>query len=154
MRARDLAEDFPVVRSDSGAWEATRLLAEQGLPGLVVLDAGGLPVVVLPASEVLRFSIPEYVQDDPGLARVVPEAEADLLCSRLVGRTVADLLPDRSQLIRRDRDRPIVSPDATALEIASVMSRQHSSIVAVVADGRVLGVITVHRLLGALLAAC
>ena len=37
------------------------------------------------------------------------------------------------------------------MQIASVMSRQKSPIVAVVDAGAVLGVITVHRLLGAVL---
>jgi CBS domain-containing protein len=60
-------------------------------------------------------------------------------------------MPDKEFLPRRDRDRPIVAPDATALEVASVMSRQKSPVVAVVDGGDVLGVITVHRLLGALL---
>ena len=45
----------------------------------------------------------------------------------------------------------MVSPDDTLIEVASVMSRQHSPVVAVVDDGEVLGVITVHRLLGAAL---
>ena len=44
-----------------------------------------------------------------------------------------------------------LGPDATAMHIASVMTRQHSPMVAVVDGGTVLGVITVHRFLGALL---
>jgi CBS domain-containing protein len=37
------------------------------------------------------------------------------------------------------------------IEIASVMTRQHSPVVAVVDDGHIVGVITVHRLLRAAL---
>ena len=151
MRARDLMEDFPLVSKHAGALEATRLLVDRALPGLVVLDSAGLPLVVLPGSQVLRFALPEYVEDDPALAGVFPEAEADRLCDTLSGRTVAQLMPGPAYLPQRDRDRPIVDPDATAMQIASVMSRQHSPIVAVVQDHTVLGVITVHRLLGALL---
>ena len=151
MKARDLAEDFPVVSGDTDALVATRLLVDRGLPGLVVLDKSGRPLVVLPGSQVVRFALPEYVEDDPTLAAVYPEAEADLMCSRLGGRTVAELMPGKAYLPHRDRDRPIVPPDATAMEIASVMSRQHSPMVAVVDNEKVLGVITVHRLLGALL---
>ena len=69
----------------------------------------------------------------------------------LAGRTVAELMPGKAYLPKRDRDRPIVAPRATVMQIASVMSRQKSPIVAVVDAGAVLGVITVHRLLGALL---
>ena len=151
MRARDLMEDFPLVGKQTDALAATRLLVERGLPGLVVLDSKGLPLVVLPGSQVLRFALPEYVEDDPTLAAVFPEVEADRLCEKLAGHTVAQLMPNPAYLPQHDRDRPIVDPGATALQVASVMSRQHSPIVAVVQDHVVLGVITVHRLLGALL---
>ena len=149
MRARDLMEDFPLVSRGTDALEATRLLVARGLPGLVVLDEAGVPLVVLPDSQVLRFALPEYVEDDPTLADVFPEAEADRLCEGLAGRTVAELMPGKAYLPKRDRDRPIVAPRATVMQIASVMSRQKSPIVAVVDAGAVLGVITVHRLLGA-----
>ena len=99
----------------------------------------------------LRFVLPDYIEEDATLARVIPESEADLLCQGLAGKTVADLMPDKAYLPKRDRDRPIVDPRATAMQIASVMSRQHSPMVAVVEDGAVLGVVTVHRLFGALL---
>jgi len=151
MRARDLAETFPVVRPDTDALTATRLLVDQGLPGLVVTDRGGRPVVILPGSQVLRFALPDYVEEDPQLAAVFPEAEADRFCDALAGRTVAELMPGKEFLPQRDRDRPIVRPEATALEIASVMSRQKSPVVAVVDGENILGVVTVHRLLGALL---
>jgi hypothetical protein len=151
MRARDLAEDFPVVDRGSDALEAAWLLVDRALPGLVVVDAEGLPLVVLPGSQVLRFALPEYVEEDPSLAGVFPEQEADQLCSRLVGRTVGEVMPAKDYLPKHDRDRPIVGPDATAIQIASVMTRQHCPMVAVVDQGAVLGVVTVHRLLGALL---
>lgn len=154
MRARDLAEPFPVVHPDTDALSATRLLVDQGLPGLVVTDAQGKPLVILPGSQVLRFALPDYVEEDPSLAGVIPESEADRFCEALGGSTVAALMPDQEFLPRSDRDRPIVSPEATVLEVASVMTRQKSPVVAVVDGGdgtRVLGVVTVHRLLGALL---
>jgi CBS domain-containing protein len=153
MRARDLAEPFPVVHPDTDALTATRLLVDQGLPGLIVTDQDGKPLVILPGSQVLRFALPDYVEEDPALAGVIPESEADRFCETLSGRTVAELMPGKEFLPRRDRDRPIVSPEATVLEVASVMSRQKSPVVAVVdGDGTdVLGVITVHRLVGALL---
>ena len=150
MKARDLAEPFPVVNLDDDALQATRMLVDQALPGLVVVDEGG-PLVVLPASQVLRFALPEYVEEDPALARLFTERDADRFCRELHGRRVRELMPGRQYLPRHDRDRPIVRLEATLIEIASVMSRQHSPVVAVVDGGGVLGVITVHRLLGAAL---
>jgi len=151
VKARDLAEPFPVVRTDTDALEATRMLTDQGLPGLVVTDETGQPLVILPASQVVRFAVPDYIEEDASLAGVIPEADADRLCEVLRGRTVAQLMPGKEYLPKRDRDRPMVPPDATVMQVASAMTRQHSPVVAVVEGNRVIGVITVHRLLGALL---
>ena len=77
VRARDLAQDLPAVGPDDSALDAARLIAERRLPGIAVVDADGRPVAVLPASQVLRFVVPGYVQEDPSLARVLDEAGAD-----------------------------------------------------------------------------
>jgi len=152
MHASDLAESFPVVHLDDDALPATRALAKEGLPGLVVVDDDGGPLVVLPASQVLRFALPEYLEEDPRLARMYPEDEADAFFSVLEGKTVRELLPSKQFLPKHDRDRPVVSAGDTLIEVASQMSLQHSPVVAVVDDDQtVVGVITVHRLLGAAL---
>jgi hypothetical protein len=52
VRARELAEPFPVVHLGTDAMEATRLLVDQALPGLVVVDQDGLPLFILPGSQV------------------------------------------------------------------------------------------------------
>src|ERR1700748_3947526 len=93
MRAAELAEDFPVVTVDSGALDAARLLAEHRLPGIVVTDESGKPFAVLPASQVVRFIVPKYVQDDPSLAGVLSESMADRAADKLGGKTVASVLP-------------------------------------------------------------
>ena len=65
VRAEDLDEKFPVVNIDSDALDAVRLLAEHRLNGLVVVtDTSETPYAVLPASQVVRFIVPGYVQDD------------------------------------------------------------------------------------------
>jgi CBS domain-containing protein len=140
--ARDLADpDFPTVGLDHDAAAAARQLAERRLPGLVVVDDAGLPHSVLPGSQVLRFVIPGYVQDDPMLARVYDERHADALTAKLAGTPVRTLL-------RAERtEPPVVDGKATAVEIAAVMARLHSPLVAVVEHGRYLGVVTVGRLL-------
>lgn len=153
MRAADLAEPFPVVQLDTPALEASRLLVDQALPGLVVVDRDGLPLVILPGSQVLRFALPEYIEDDRALAAVFSEKDADALCEPLRGRTVEELMPSAQFLPRKESNRPIVSPDANLMQVAAVMAEQHSPVVAVVDGGQILGVITVHRLLGATLPA-
>ncbi|MEO5982131.1 MAG: CBS domain-containing protein [Pedococcus sp.] len=147
MRARQLAQEFPTVELGDDALEAARTMAESGRPGLVVLDGRGRACTVLPGSQVLRFAVPVYVQSDPHLARVFDEKAADELFGKLAGKTVRDLLPDS----RDHAELPVVDPDATSIEVAAVLARMHSPL-AVVSDGdSILGVITVSRLLRALL---
>ena len=153
MRARDLAERFPVVHLDTSALDATRLLVDQSLPGLVVVDREGIPLVILPGSQVLRFALPEYVEEDRSLASVFSERDADKFCQALQGRTVAELMPSKQFMPQKSSTRPLVAPDANLMEIAAVMADQHSPVVAVVDKGEIVGVITVHRLLGAALPA-
>ncbi|OXM75150.1 MULTISPECIES: CBS domain-containing protein [Amycolatopsis] len=141
MRCTDIAEDFPVVDLDSDALEAARLLARNRLPGLVVTDANGAPTAILPASQVVRFLVPGYVQDDPSLAGVLSESMADHVADKLSGKTVRSLLPE---------DRPelaVVSFDDTIVEVAAVMARLRCPLAAVLRDGRLVGVITASRLL-------
>jgi CBS domain-containing protein len=152
VRARELAQPFPVVHLDTDALEATRLLVDRALPGLVVVDRDGLPLFILPGSQVLRFALPDYVEEDRTLASVYSESDADALCESLRGRTVQELMPSK-RFLPRGAPRPIVAPDATLIEVAAVMAEQHSPVVAVVDEGHVIGVITVHRLLGAALPA-
>ena len=147
MRARDLAEPFPVVTLDTDAMEAARLLGAKRLPGLIVCGRDGRPYTVLPGSQVLRFIIPNYVQEDLALARVYDEQASDELLAKLTASTVRDVLPGE-----RDVDElPIVDHDATTMEVAAVMARVHSPIVAVVDGDDLLGAITVGRLLDHLL---
>ncbi|MEV0830350.1 CBS domain-containing protein, partial [Nonomuraea rubra] len=93
MRARDLIIDFPTVTSDTSIAAAARLLAQQRLPGLIVVDEQGLPLSVLPGTQVLRLAVPDYCQEDPALARVVDEEHADRFLRSVAGRTVRDALP-------------------------------------------------------------
>jgi CBS domain-containing protein len=145
--ARDLAQPFPVVRPDTNALAAARLLAEHRLPGLIVVDEADRPQTVLPGSQVLRFLLPAYVQRDPSLARAYDERTADRLGARLAEHTVRELLP------RERATLPVVGGGATAVEVAAVMARLHSPVVAVLESDRLLGAITVSGLLTLLLPA-
>lgn len=142
MRAGDLAEPFPIVSLSTQAMAAARLIGEARLPGLIVCEDDGSPHTVLGGSQVLRFMIPQYVQDDPTLARVYDDRAAEKLLGNLSTKTVRDLLPRR-----QDRnDLPVVDRDATTVEIAAVMAQLHSPVVALVDQGRVIGAVTVSRL--------
>ncbi|MDF5755187.1 CBS domain-containing protein [Spongiactinospora sp. TRM90649] len=146
MHARALLSDFPTVTPDTPVIEAARLLADQDLPGLIVVDGAGRPVSILPGPQVLRLAVPEYCLDDPALARVVDEAHADRFLDALADRQVSAALP------RDKRKLPIADPDATVLELAALMARTHSPLVAVVEDGRLLGAVTLQALMDWLIA--
>lgn len=94
--------------------------------------------------------MPGYCLDDPALARMVDEAHADAFASSLAGRAVRQALPPERSSGRREL--PVTDPDATVLEIAALMARTHSPLVAVVEQGRLLGAVTLQALLDRVLA--
>ncbi|GAS91013.1 CBS domain-containing protein [Mycolicibacterium brisbanense] len=145
VRAEDIAEEFPVVPADADALDAARMLAQHRLPGIVVTDPAGLPFAVLPASEVVRFIIPQYVQDDPALAGVLDESMADRIAEKLHGKSVREVLP------KHLLDVPSARADDTVIEVAALMARLRSPLVAVLKDGKLHGVVTASRLLEAAL---
>lgn len=136
-----MAEDFPVVDLDSDAWEAAQLLAEHRLPGLVVTDPDGHPQAILPASQVVRFLVPGYVQDDPSLAGVLNESMADRIADKLSGKKVREVLS------RETADPAVVKADDTIVEVAATMARLRCPLAAVMSGDRLVGVITASRLL-------
>lgn len=142
MLARELAQPYPIVSVDTDALEAVRLMADRQLPALIVFDHNGKPRTILPDSQALRFIIPEYLQEDPALCRVLSEEASGGLFRALAGVTVGDLLRQGDR-----RELPIVDHAATTMEIAAVMARMRSSVVAVVDGGTFLGAITLVRLL-------
>jgi CBS domain-containing protein len=145
VHAEEISENFPVVAIDSGALDAARMLAEHRLPGIVVTDSSGSPYAVLPASQVVRFIVPAYVQDDPSLAGVLDESMADRAADKLGGKTVRDVLPEHLLNV------PSAKADDTIIEVAAIMARLRSPLIAVIKDGKLQGVITASRLLAAAL---
>jgi CBS domain-containing protein len=141
VRAEQIAEEFPVVATDSFALDAVRLMAEQRLPGLVVTDRYGIPLTILPASQVVGLLVPAYIQVDPSLAGVLGETAADRIADKLGGKSVEQVLPKSASHM------PTVNADDTIVEVAAVMARDHSPLVAVMSGRRLVGVITASRLL-------
>ena len=141
MHAEQMAEESPVVDLDTSALAALRLLADQRLPALVVTKADGTPHSILPASQVVRFLVPGYVQDDPSLARVMNESMADRASDQLSNKRVRDLLPTER------RELPVVNHDDTIIEVAAIMARLRCPLAAVMKDKKLIGVISASRLL-------
>nr|WP_240968394.1 CBS domain-containing protein [Streptomyces sp. HNM0575] len=145
-----MAVPYESVTVGSDALEAARLMAGHRLPALIVLGEGGEPRAILPASQMLKTLVPPYVLEDPALAAVVDEEHADRLAEALEGHRVGDCLPPDAG------PPPVADADDTLLEVAALMARVHSPLVAVTATGggggtELLGVVTASHLLGALL---
>jgi len=149
VKAADLVEPYPTVRLDTPVSAAARLLTEHHRPALVVVDAHDHPVAIMPASKVLRFVVPGYLQDDPALARVLDDDFAETAYAELDTKSVADLLPkERPKLL-------VARPEDNLLEIACLMVAENAPLVAVV-DGRgkqapMIGAITVAQVLAGIL---
>jgi CBS domain-containing protein len=141
VQAAEIDEYFPVVDIDSPVLEAARMLAEHSLPGIVVVTADGQLYAVLPASQVVRFIVPSYVQDDPLLARVLAESMADRAVEKLGDKMLRELLPQHQLTL------PAANADDTIIEVAAMMGRLRSPLIAVMKHGRLHGVITTSRLL-------
>jgi CBS domain-containing protein len=146
VHAEEIGEEFPVVTEDSAALDAVRLLAEHRLPGLVVTDGAGHPQSILPASQVVRFLIPSYVQDDPSLAGVLSESMADRIADKLGSKSVGELIPKEAP------ELAVVNADDTIVEVAAVMARLRCPLAAVMRGGELVSVITASRLLQVALA--
>lgn len=141
MRARDLVEDYPSVSVEADALEAAQLLAEHRLPGLVVTTEDGRPVAILPTSQVVRSVVPQYIQEDPSLAGVLDEGASDRIVHQLSRLSVRDMMSHPPV------ELAVLDADDTVLQVAALMARLRSPLVAVVEDGRLAGVVTASRLL-------
>jgi CBS domain-containing protein len=146
VRARDLAITYPSLAPNAPAEEAARLLAEEPVEGVFVLDQhGGLQGVVTDTT-LLSFLLPRYLAEDRALAGVLGEDVAEALWQRLAGRPVRELLSASTGSPAE------VDADATLVVVAATLVRSGASLV-VVRDqgGRLLGGITTSRLITRLL---
>lgn len=125
MHLRDIAISLPVLTRSTTGLDAARRIAGDRLAALVVADASGHPASVLPASAVLGLLIPRYLREDPRLAAVLDDATADELWEAAGRHTVGELL-DREGV--RVFDVVTVDPDATLVEVATLMAAAGTSI--------------------------
>jgi CBS domain-containing protein len=144
VRAEDLDEQFPIVDVNSDALDAARMIAEHGLPGLVVTDAARKPHAMLLASEVLHLILPRYVQDNVTLAGVMGDTLSDH-AQNLAGKTVGDVVS------KPPRKIPSVDARDGVIKVAAEMAQLRCPMIAVTKNGTLHGVITASRLLAAAL---
>ena len=124
------------------------MIAEYRLSGLVVADDRGVPIAVIPGSQLLTLVLPQYVRDDPNLSHAYDEQGADELCRVLNEATIGQLLEAKRLTATKP---PAVQPQDTLIEIASAMDRGHTPLILVTdREGGYHGVITLSRVLAAI----
>ncbi|MGW7201227.1 CBS domain-containing protein [Streptomyces chryseus] len=143
MLARDLAETYPHISVDADAVDAARLLAGNKLPALLVVDSDQRPYAIVPGSQLIKQLVPDYLLEEPLLVSVIDDRHLGEVTEKIAGLTVGEWLPPRTYA------PPVVGPDAGLLQVAALMARTRSPLVAVIErDGDEV------RLLGAVTAAC
>jgi CBS domain-containing protein len=145
MKARELMVDVPQVRPDDPAGVLVDLLGDPRSRVAAVVKDGGEFVGVVTEEDLLSALLPSYVLTDQSLARVLEERAGEECRERLEGKRIREVVD-----LRR-RGRPTVVPDDTLIEVAAAMARSNDPGILVVERGKVLGAITVGRLLEALL---
>ncbi|MBT2524505.1 CBS domain-containing protein [Streptomyces sp. ISL-99] len=140
MRASDLAETYPYISVDADAVEAARLLARHQLPALLVVDSDQRPYAIVPGSQLIKQLVPGYLMEEPLLVSVIDDRHLGEVMEKVNGLTVAEWLPPRTYA------PPVVGPDAGLLQVAALMARTRSPLVAVIErygdEVRLLGAIT------------
>ena len=126
-------------------WTPRECSPNTDCPAFSLPTRTGKPFAVLPASQVVRFLVPTYVQDDPSLAGVLNESMADHAADKLGNKTVRQVLPEHLT------DVPPANADDTIIEVAALMARNRTPLIAVMKEGKLHGVITASRLLEAAL---
>jgi CBS domain-containing protein len=145
MKARDLMVEVTTVRPADPADALIGLLRDPTSRVVAVVGDGGEVLGIVTEEDLLSALLPSYVLADEALAGVLEEAAGEKCRQRLEGKRIRDVVD-----LRR-RDRPVVAPDDTLIEVGAAMARSNDPGVLVVERGTVLGAITVGRLLEALL---
>jgi CBS domain-containing protein len=145
MKARDLMMDVATVRPDDPAERLVEVFRDPSVRVAAVVEDSGKVRGIVTDEDLLGAVLPSYVLADESLAGGLEGAAGEQCRQRLAGKRIRDVV----DLGRRAR--PVVVPDDTLIEVGAAMARSTEPGVLVVERGRVLGAITVGRLLHELL---
>lgn len=145
MRIKDLMTPDPVVvPPDMTVGALVRLLADRHLSGVFVVDAAGAPLGVVTEADLVRRLAPQDEEGLGWLARLAVDADrAARRYARAHGRCARDVMSPT--LVA-------VEADAPAAEAAQLMCDRRIRRVAVMRDGRLVGVVSRADLLKAVVA--
>lgn len=145
MRIKELMTPDPVVvPPDMKVQALVRLLADRHLSGVFVVDAAGAPLGVVTEADLVRRLAPQDEEGLGWLARLAVDADrAARRYARVHGRCARDVMSPTLVSVHED---------APAGEAAQLMRDRRIRRVAVLRDGRLVGVVSRADLLKAVVA--
>ncbi|WP_327368265.1 hypothetical protein [Streptomyces sp. NBC_01217] len=90
MSVRELAGPYPSVTTDDDARTAARLLVEQGLPALLVVDRDGHPYAAVAGPQLIGPLLPPHTLEGPVSGAEGDDRDLDEALDRIAGLTVAE----------------------------------------------------------------
>ncbi|HOV51629.1 MAG TPA: CBS domain-containing protein [Methanothrix sp.] len=144
MKVRDVMNVKPIsIQADRSVSEAARILRENKISGMPVLDGERL-VGIVSESDILRLLSVE--EDSGNLWLPSPFEVFEVPFRDLVKwekmRASMDEIPKRKVADVMSRNLHEVGPDDTVEEAASIMTRHRINRLPVVVEGRLVGIVT------------
>jgi len=145
MKVRDVMNVRPItVSAEAGVSEAARLLRENNISGLPVLDGEKL-VGIVSESDLLRLLSVEDEKEGglwlPSPFEILEVPFRDLVKWEQMQASLKDVTTKRVAEVM-SRNLHEVGPDDSVEEAASIMTRHRINRLPVVEDGRMVGIVT------------
>jgi CBS domain-containing protein len=148
---RDIMDANPqTVREDTPVQDVIRLLRENELPGVPVVNEGGRCVGIITENDLVisddegDLHLPHYIELFGGIVFLEPLQRFEDRLRKAFAAKAADMMT---------RDPVTVAPDTTIREAAHVIAERGHNRLPVSEHGRLVGVVTRVDVLGALAAA-
>jgi CBS domain-containing protein len=146
MDARDLVVPLPAVSVATSVRDAARLVADQHAPGLIITDESGAVLGAISTTQLLRMALPTYLSQAPGLTRSFGDSSVASLFDECADRTVGSCMSGKHAT------SPTIAAGSRLLEVAELMARADSPVVAVVDPPQsIVGAVTADAVMLALL---
>jgi CBS domain-containing protein len=148
LTVRDIMEtDVPVVTVVDSVEQVIRVLRENELPGVPVVNEGGRCVGIITEADLVLtgededLHLPHYVQLFGGIVFLESMSHFEERLRKAFASTAEDMMTP---------DPVTIEPDATVREAARLIARKHHNRLPVVEHGRLVGVVTRVDVLDAL----
>jgi len=146
MKVAQVMSEAVTVRPDTPVGELARLMVDRGLDGLPVLEGDGSLAGLVTERDMVakhaRVHLPTYL-GILGTSVQFGKHHADEDVRHVLATTAGELMT---------RDPFVVAPDTDVDDAASTMVEEDVDMLPVLADGRLVGTISRHNILGLLLA--